>query len=166
MMMKTEDSPSPKPRTGSRSGLPMKNRRWRQVHIVKRDETFSLIFSPNIGFYTVGIRVCGATRWGQPTWARLEGARPSGLCPPKCSPLVVPGSRNSLLLYKKSLQKMKARGPTTCPRGWGRACPPRARPLSPGPPGGPPASIFCYIITFPLEKIVGKLTGGNSAATR
>ena len=38
--------------------------------------------------------------------------------------------------------------------------------LSPGPPGGPPASIFCYIITFTLEKIVGKLTGRNSAATR
>ena len=44
--------------------------------------------------------------------------------------------------------------------------PPRARPLSPGPPGGPPASILCYIITFTLEKIVGKLTGRNSAATR
>ena len=39
-------------------------------------------------------------------------------------------------------------------------------PLSPGPPGGPPASIFCYIITFTLEKIVGKLTGRNSAAMR
>ena len=45
--------------------------------------------------------------------------------------------------------------------------PPLGRgPLSPGPPGGPSASIFCYIITFPLEKIVGKLTGRNSAATR
>ena len=42
----------------------------------------------------------------------------------------------------------------------------RARPLSPGPSGGPPASIFCYVITFPLEKIVGKFTGRNSAATR
>ena len=39
-------------------------------------------------------------------------------------------------------------------------------PLSPGPPGGPPASIFCYIITLSLEKIVGKITGQNSAATR
>jgi len=39
-------------------------------------------------------------------------------------------------------------------------------PLSPGPPGGPPASIFCYIITFTQEKIVRKLTGRNSAATR
>ena len=39
-------------------------------------------------------------------------------------------------------------------------------PLSSGPPSGPLASIFCYIITFTLEKIVGKLTGKNSAATR
>ena len=39
-------------------------------------------------------------------------------------------------------------------------------PLSPGPPGGPSASIFCYIITFTLEKIVGKLTRRNSTATR
>ena len=41
-----------------------------------------------------------------------------------------------------------------------------ARPLSPGPPGGPPVSIFCYILAFTLEKIMGKLTGRNSAATR
>ena len=41
-----------------------------------------------------------------------------------------------------------------------------ARPLSPGPPGGPPVSIFCYMRAFTLEKIVGKLTGRNSAATR
>ena len=48
----------------------------------------------------------------------------------------------------------------------GRAPSYRARPLSPRAPGGPPASIFCYIIAFTLEKIVGKLTGRNSAATR
>ena len=39
-------------------------------------------------------------------------------------------------------------------------------PLSPGPPGGLPASIFCYMKGFPLEKIMGKLTGRNSTATR
>ena len=52
------------------------------------------------------------------------------------------------------------------PRGRGRAQGGRARPLSPGVPGGPPASIFCYMKGFVLEKIVGKLTGRNSAATR
>src|SRR4051812_47303191 len=29
---------------------------------------------------------------------------------------------------KKSLPNMKTKGPTPCPRGWGRALPPRARP--------------------------------------
>ena len=52
------------------------------------------------------------------------------------------------------------RGPTPRPGGWGRA------PLSPGPPGGPPVPIFCYMKAFTLEKIRGKLTGRNSAATR
>ena len=42
----------------------------------------------------------------------------------------------------------------------------RARPLSPGAPGGPPVSIFCYMKRFILEKIMGKLTGRNSAAMR
>ena len=41
-----------------------------------------------------------------------------------------------------------------------------APPLSPGLPGGPPTSIFCYMKGFHLEKIVGKLRGQNSATTR
>ena len=44
--------------------------------------------------------------------------------------------------------------------------PHKARLLSLGPPGGPPASIFCYIITFTPENFVGKFTGRNFAATR
>ena len=36
--------PSPEPRTDSRSALPREIRAWRWLHIVKRDETFSLIF--------------------------------------------------------------------------------------------------------------------------
>ena len=97
--------PSPEPQTDSRSGLPMKNRRWRQLWLVDRDKSFSLIFSGKIGFYSIGFRVCGATRLGQSTWACLEGvARPGGLCPPRCPPPMVLGSRNSLLLRKKSSQ--------------------------------------------------------------
>ena len=95
--------PSPEPQTDSRSGLPMKNRRRRQIRLVKRDNSFSLIFSGKIGFYSVGFRVCGATRWGQPTWARQErGARPGGLCPPRCPSPVDLESRNSYLVYKNS----------------------------------------------------------------
>ena len=37
-------SPSPEPRTDSRSALPREIRAWRRLRIVKRDETFSLIF--------------------------------------------------------------------------------------------------------------------------
>src|SRR6266496_3757003 len=77
-------SPSPEPQTDSRSGLPRKNKRWRRLRLVKRDNSFSLIISPKIGLYSIRVEVCGATRWGQPAWARLEGGRPGGLCPPRC----------------------------------------------------------------------------------
>ena len=36
--------PSPEPRADSRSALPREIRAWRRLCIVKRDETFSLIF--------------------------------------------------------------------------------------------------------------------------
>ena len=39
-----DESPSPEPRTDSRSALPREIRAWRQLCVVKRDETFSLIF--------------------------------------------------------------------------------------------------------------------------
>ena len=73
---------------------------------MERDNSFSLIFSRKVRFYSVGFRVCGATRWEQPTCcAHLEGvARPGGLCPPRWPPPVVLGSRNYLLLYKNSSQ--------------------------------------------------------------
>ena len=37
--------PSPETRTDSRSALPGEFRAWRQLRIVKRDESFSFIFS-------------------------------------------------------------------------------------------------------------------------
>ena len=36
--------PSPEPRMDSRSALPREIRAWRRLRVVKRDETFSLIF--------------------------------------------------------------------------------------------------------------------------
>ena len=39
-----DESPSPVPRTDSRSALPREIRAWRWLCIIKRDETFSLIF--------------------------------------------------------------------------------------------------------------------------
>ena len=55
-------------------------------------------------------------------------------------------------------------GPHPGQEGGGR--PPTRRPLSPGPPGGPPVPLFCYMKAFTLEKNRGKLTGRNSAAMR
>ena len=43
---------------------------------------------------------------------------------------------------------------------------PWARPLPRGPPGGPPVPIFCYMKSFVREKIISKLSGRDSAATR
>ena len=39
-----DESPSPEPRTISRSALPREIRAWQRLRIVKRDESFSLIF--------------------------------------------------------------------------------------------------------------------------
>ena len=75
--------------------------------------------------------------------------------------------RNMILELIRIIERKKyIRGPTPWPGGWGRAHPYWARPLSPRPPGGPPVSISCYMKAFTLEKIGGKLTGRNSAATR
>ena len=69
--------------------------------------------------------------------------------------------------YKKYLLNMKARGPTTCPWGWGRALPPGRAPLSRGSPGRPPVPISGYMKSFDLEtKIISKLSGQSAAATR
>ena len=72
--------------------------------------------------------------------------------------------RKSFLELIRSYEQRKyQRGPTPWPRG----CPPYwERLLSPGPLGGPPVPIFFYMKGFTLEKIKGKLTGRNSAATR
>ena len=69
--------PSPEPRTDSRSALPRDFRAWRRLRIVKRDETFSLIFfSPNMNIW-VGVEVGGGP--GGPRdrgRAQGEGVRP------------------------------------------------------------------------------------------
>ena len=56
-----DESPSPEPRTDSRSALPREIKAWRRLCIVKRDETFSLIFSPRNGIYRVGAEAGGAS---------------------------------------------------------------------------------------------------------
>ena len=69
--------PSPEPRTDSRSALPREIRAWRRLHIVKRDESFSLIFSPRTRIYGVGVEVGGAPGGPQGRGrAQGEGAHP------------------------------------------------------------------------------------------
>ena len=67
---------------------------------------------------------------------------------------------------KELWAKEIGQGAHTLSRRQGARPPYRARPLSPGPPGGTPASIFCYMKGFVLEKLMGKLTWWNSTAMR
>ena len=64
--------PSPEPRTDSRSALPIEIRAWRQLRVVKRDETFSLIFSPGKQVYGVGVEAMDVQG------AHEAGTRPRG----------------------------------------------------------------------------------------
>ena len=89
--------PSPGPQTDSRSTLPRKNRAWRRLRLLDRDNFLSLIFFlEKCDFIVSGGVISGATKWVQPTWARQErGARPGGLCPPRCpSPVGVGSIKN------------------------------------------------------------------------
>ena len=76
-----DESPSPEPRTDSRSALMGKIRAWRWLHIVKRDDFFSLIFlseSKHIelelasegfqGAHEVGGRALGGRARPPPSW--------------------------------------------------------------------------------------------------
>ena len=75
--------------------------------------------------------------------------------------------RKSFLELLRIVERRKyQRGPTPWLGGWGCAPPTGRAPHPPGPPGGPPVPIFCYMKSFTLEKIISKLAGRNSAATR
>ena len=71
------DFPSPEPKSDSRSALPRKYRRWRQLRIIKSNELFPLIFSPRMWINRVGIRVRGVP--GAPQACRV---RPRGVATP------------------------------------------------------------------------------------
>ena len=69
-------------------------------------------------------------------------------------------------IIKNIERKKYQRGPTPWAQGWGRTLPPWARPLPRGPPSRPLVPIFCYMKSFTLEKIISKLSGRNTDATR
>ena len=55
-----DEPPSPEPRTDSRSALSREIRAWRRLRIIKRGESFSLIFFSRTWIYRVGVEVGGA----------------------------------------------------------------------------------------------------------
>ena len=56
-----DESPSPEPRTDSRSAVPREIRAWRRLRIVKCNDFFSLMFfSPRKPIYGVGVGVGGS----------------------------------------------------------------------------------------------------------
>ena len=65
--------PSPEPRTDSRSALPRGFRAWRRLRIVKRDESFSLIFPPRVGLYGIGVELGGGPGGPQALQVRPRG---------------------------------------------------------------------------------------------
>ena len=82
-----DEFPSPEPRTDSRSALPREIRAWRWLSIVKRDESFSLIFLPEHEYMELelaseghqGAHEVGRARMGgrpPPSWT---GCGPPGL---------------------------------------------------------------------------------------
>ena len=82
-----DESPSSEPRTYYGSALPREIRAWQRLRVVKRDETFSLIFSPEREYMELELRsveVQGAHEIGG--HAQGEGTRPlsrgQGVGPP------------------------------------------------------------------------------------
>ena len=93
-----DESPSPEPRTDSRSALPRESRAWRRLRIVKRDDFFSLIFSLRKQIYRVGVGV-----GGHPGGARGRGRALGGRAPhprePGVGPLVFIFGEDFLLFF-------------------------------------------------------------------
>ena len=75
-----DESPSPEPRTDSRSALLGEIRAWQRLRVVKRDETFFLIFFlPEREYMELELRsveVQGPTRQGGAPHPRGQGAGP------------------------------------------------------------------------------------------
>ena len=67
-----DESPSPEPRTDSRSALLREIRAWRRLRIVKRDESFSLFFVPEREYIELELRSV------EPQGAHETGGAPRG----------------------------------------------------------------------------------------
>ena len=106
-----DESPSPEPRTDSRSALPRGFRAWRRLHIVKCDESFSLIFSPRKQLYRVGVGV-GGSPWGPRGRGRaLGGAHPreKGV-----GPLVFIFGEDFIIIFSKMFRGVSGHSENFC----------------------------------------------------
>ena len=107
-----DESPSPEPRTDSRSALPRGFRAWRRLRIVKRDDFFSLIFSPRKTIYGVGVGV-----GGPPGGPRGRGARPGGRPPPSWAGCGPPGLhlwRGFFIVFSKMFHEVSGHSENIC----------------------------------------------------
>ena len=90
-----DESPSPEPRTDSRSALPRGFRAWWRLHIVKRDESFSLFFfSPNVNIWS----------WSWGRWSNRGPTRQGARPPPSrigCGPPDLHIWRGFFIIYCK-----------------------------------------------------------------
>ena len=69
-------------------------------------------------------------------------------------------------IYKKYWVKKVPEGGPASHKGGGRTPPPGCTLRPCGPPGRPPVPIFCYMVSFSLEKIIQKLSGRSIAVSR
>ena len=101
-------SPSPEPQTDSRSALPREFRAWRRLRIVKRDESFSLIFfSPNTNIWS----------WSWGRWSSRgptrQGARPAPSWK-GCGPLALIISPVFFIISKNNLREVSGHSENFC----------------------------------------------------
>ena len=106
--------PSPEPRTDSRSALPREFRAWRQLRIIKRDESFSLIFSLRTRIYRVGVEVGGAPGGPRGRGRAQGGRRAPRPCGQGVGPLALILLRVGFIISKNNLREFSGHSENFC----------------------------------------------------
>ena len=107
-----DESPSPEPRTDSRSALPREIRAWRWLCIVKRNDFFSIIFSLRKQIYRVGVGV-----GGPPGGPRGRGRALGGAPPPSwegCGPPGLHLWRGFFIIFSKMFRGVSGHSENIC----------------------------------------------------
>ena len=107
-----DESPSPEPRTDSRSALPRGFRAWRRLRIENAMISSLLFFSPRKQLYRVGVGVGRS-----PGGPRGSGARPRGAPPPSwkgCGPPGLILSPVFFIISKNNLREVSGHSENFC----------------------------------------------------